>query len=108
MAVERLGREGRILAVGREGAMELRRALAQQKVAKTAAQLTTVDPTSELARMEERIRMEEARAAGYLGSLVENRPAVSPRGAKHVQLVIDLEKPLGIAALLFHCSETLQ
>jgi phage shock protein A len=40
-----------------------RRALAQQKMAKTAAQLTTLDPSSELARMEERIRLEEARAA---------------------------------------------
>ena len=40
-----------------------RRAVAQQKVARTAAQLTTLDPTSELSRMEERIRMEEARAA---------------------------------------------
>ena len=49
-----------------------RRALAQQKVAKTAAQLTTVDPTSELARMEERIRMEEARAAAL--TEVHSRP----------------------------------
>ncbi len=40
-----------------------RRAVAQQKVAQTAAQLNTMDPTSELARMEDRIRMEEARAA---------------------------------------------
>lgn len=40
-----------------------RRAVAQQKMAKTAAQLTTMDPSSELARMEERIRLEEARAA---------------------------------------------
>lgn len=50
-----------------------RRALAQQKVAKTAAQLTTMDPTSELARMEERIRLEEARAAAL--TEVNNRPA---------------------------------
>jgi phage shock protein A len=50
-----------------------RRALAQQKVAKTAAQLTTVDPSSELARMEERIRMEEARAAAL--TAVHYRPA---------------------------------
>ena len=49
-----------------------RRALAQQKVAKTAAQLTTVDPSSELARMEERIRMEEARAAAL--TEVHSRP----------------------------------
>jgi phage shock protein A len=40
-----------------------RRAVAQQKVAKTAAQLNTMDPSSELGRMEERIRLEEARAA---------------------------------------------
>ena len=40
-----------------------RRAMAQQKIAQTAAQLSTIDPTSELARMEERIRLEEARAA---------------------------------------------
>jgi phage shock protein A len=40
-----------------------RRAVAQQKVAQTAAQLTTMDPSSELSRMEQRIRMEEARAA---------------------------------------------
>lgn len=40
-----------------------RRALAQQKIAQTSAQLTAIDPSSELARMEERIRLEEARAA---------------------------------------------
>ncbi len=50
-----------------------RRALAQQKVAQTAAQLSTIDPTSELARMEERIRMEEARAAAL--TEVNTRPA---------------------------------
>jgi phage shock protein A len=50
-----------------------RRALAQQKVAQTAAQLSTMDPTSELARMEERIRMEEARAAAL--TEVNSRPA---------------------------------
>jgi phage shock protein A len=50
-----------------------RRALAQQKVAKTAAQLTTMDPTSELSRMEERIRLEEARAAAL--TEVHSRPA---------------------------------
>ena len=38
-----------------------RRAVAQQKVAQTAAQLTTMDPTSELGRMEGRIRLKEAR-----------------------------------------------
>jgi phage shock protein A len=49
-----------------------RRAVAQQKVAQTAAQLTTMDPTSELGRMEERIRMEEARAAAL--TEVQRRP----------------------------------
>ncbi len=51
-----------------------RRAVAQQKVAQTAAQLTAIDPTSELARMEERIRLEEARAAAI--SEVNNRPSL--------------------------------
>jgi phage shock protein A len=49
-----------------------KRAVAQQKVAQTAAQLTTMDPTSELGRMEERIRMEEARAAAL--TEVQRRP----------------------------------
>jgi phage shock protein A len=49
-----------------------RRAVAQQKVAQTAAQLTAIDPTSELARMETRIRQEEARAAAI--TEVNNRP----------------------------------
>ena len=39
------------------------RAVAQQRVAKTAAQLDSFDPSNELNRMEERIRMEEARAS---------------------------------------------
>jgi len=50
-----------------------RRAVAQAKVAQTAAQLSTIDPTSELARMEERIRLEEARAAAL--TEVHARPA---------------------------------
>ena len=49
-----------------------KRAQAQQKIAQTAAQLTAIDPTSELARMEERIRLEEARAAAI--SEVTSRP----------------------------------
>jgi phage shock protein A len=49
-----------------------RRAVAQQKVAKTAAQLSGMDPTSELGRMEERIRLEEARAAAL--TEVQRRP----------------------------------
>ena len=56
-----------------------RRALAQQKVAQTAAQLTAIDPTSELARMEERIRLEEARAAAI--SEMNTRPALEDRFA---------------------------
>lgn len=39
-----------------------RRAQTQQKVAEVTSQLNTMDPTAELGRMEERIRMEEARA----------------------------------------------
>jgi phage shock protein A len=56
-----------------------RRAVAQQKVAQTAAQLTTLDPTSELARMETRIRMEEARASAY--AEVQNRPSLDDQFA---------------------------
>lgn len=41
-------------------------AVAQQKIASTAAQLTAIDPSSELARMEAKIRQEEARAQGLL------------------------------------------
>ncbi|MBI3964644.1 MAG: PspA/IM30 family protein [Chloroflexi bacterium] len=39
-----------------------RRAKVQQQVSQTVAQLSSVDPTSELRRMEERIALEEARA----------------------------------------------
>jgi len=40
-----------------------RRAKAQQQIAKTTAALSTFDPASELNRMDERIRLEEARAS---------------------------------------------
>jgi len=40
-----------------------RRAKAQQQLAKTSAALSTFDPASELNRMDERIRLEEARAS---------------------------------------------
>jgi phage shock protein A len=40
-----------------------RAAVAQQTIAGEAAQITAADPTSDLARMDERIRREEARAA---------------------------------------------
>ncbi len=40
-----------------------RAAVAQQTIAGAAAQITAADPTSDLARMDERIRREEARAA---------------------------------------------
>ena len=40
-----------------------RRAKAQQQVAKVAASVSAFDPSSELNRMEERIRLEEARAS---------------------------------------------
>ncbi|MGH2352440.1 MAG: PspA/IM30 family protein [Chloroflexota bacterium] len=56
-----------------------RRAVAQQKVARTAAQLTTLDPTSELSRMEERIRLEEARAAAI--SEVNTQPSLEDQFA---------------------------
>jgi phage shock protein A len=56
-----------------------KRAVAQQKVAQTAAQLTGMDPTSELARMEGRIRLEEARAAAI--SEVNSRPGIDDRFA---------------------------
>jgi phage shock protein A len=69
-----------------------RRALAQQKVAKTAAQLTTVDPTSELARMEERIRMEEARAAAL--TEVHSRPASLEDKFAALEQDDDLERQL--------------
>ena len=69
-----------------------RRALAQQKVAKTAAQLTTVDPSSELARMEERIRMEEARAAAL--TEVHSRPASLEDKFAALEQDDDLERQL--------------
>jgi phage shock protein A len=40
-----------------------RRAQAQQQVARVSAAMSAFDPTSDLSRMEERIRLEEARAA---------------------------------------------
>jgi phage shock protein A len=40
-----------------------RRAQAQQQVARVAASMSAFDPSSELSRMEERIRLEEARAS---------------------------------------------
>ncbi|HLG50523.1 MAG TPA: PspA/IM30 family protein [Chloroflexota bacterium] len=43
-----------------------RRAQAQQQVAKVSATLSSFDPTSELSRMEERIRLEEARASAQI------------------------------------------
>ena len=69
-----------------------RRALAQQKVAKTAAQLTTVDPSSELARMEERIRLEEARAAAL--TEVHTRPASLEDKFAALEQDDDLERQL--------------
>lgn len=69
-----------------------RRALAQQKVAKTAAQLSTIDPTSELARMEERIRMEEARAAAL--TEVHSRPASLEDKFAALESDDDLERQL--------------
>ena len=69
-----------------------RRALAQQKVAHTAAQLTTVDPTSELARMEERIRMEEARAAAL--TEVHSRPTSLEDKFAALEQDDDLERQL--------------
>lgn len=54
-----------------------KRALAQQKVAQTAAQISAIDPSSELSRMEERIRLEEARAAAI--TEVNNRPNLEDR-----------------------------
>jgi phage shock protein A len=51
-----------------------RAALAQQTVARAAAQLTATDPLSQLARMDERIRMEEARAAA--ADEIAARPAL--------------------------------
>ncbi|MGI8424090.1 MAG: PspA/IM30 family protein [Chloroflexota bacterium] len=81
-------------AVRNRGAMiaRHRRALAQQKVAKTAAQLTTVDPSSELARMEERIRMEEARAAAL--TEVNARPASLEDKFAALESDDDLERQL--------------
>jgi phage shock protein A len=56
-----------------------RRAVAQQKVAQTSAQLTSMDPSSELNRMEQRIRMEEARAAAV--SEVQGRQSLDDQFA---------------------------
>jgi phage shock protein A len=56
-----------------------RRAVAQQKIAETTAQLSAIDPTSELARMESRIRQEEARAAAI--SEVNDRPSLEDQFA---------------------------
>lgn len=56
-----------------------RRAVAQKQIASTAAQLTTMDPSSELSRMEERIRLEEARAAAV--SEVSSRPKLEDQFA---------------------------
>ena len=55
-----------------------KRAQAQQRVAKTSAQMDTFDPGNELSRMEERIRLEEARASASMemadrGSTLEDR-----------------------------------
>ncbi|HEU5315661.1 MAG TPA: PspA/IM30 family protein [Chloroflexota bacterium] len=69
-----------------------RRALAQQKVAQTAAQLSTMDPTSELARMEERIRLEEARAAAL--TEVHSRPASLEDKFASLEQDDDLERQL--------------
>ena len=41
-------------------------AIAQQKIAATAQQLSAIDPSSEIARMDAKIRLEEARAAAAL------------------------------------------
>jgi phage shock protein A len=41
-------------------------AIAQQKVAETARQLSAIDPSADLSRMEAKIREEEARAQGIL------------------------------------------
>ena len=41
-------------------------AMAQQKIAATAQQLSAIDPSSEIARMDAKIRLEEARAAAAL------------------------------------------
>jgi phage shock protein A len=48
-----------------------RRAKAQQQVAKVAASVSAFDPSSELNRMEERIRLEEARAAASTEMLTD-------------------------------------
>jgi phage shock protein A len=53
-----------------------RAAVAQQQVAQTVAQLTATDPSSQLAHMEERIRLEEARASAaqeVAGTSVDDR-----------------------------------
>ncbi|HEX2032602.1 MAG TPA: PspA/IM30 family protein [Chloroflexota bacterium] len=68
-----------------------RRAVAQQKVARTAAQLSTLDPTSELSRMEERIRLEEARAAAI--SEVHQRPSLEDQFAA-LESDSDLERQM--------------
>ena len=41
-------------------------AIAQQKIAATAQQLSAIDPSSEIARMDAKIRLEEARASAAL------------------------------------------
>jgi phage shock protein A len=69
-----------------------KRALAQQKIAQTAAQLTAIDPSSELARMEQRIRLEEARAAAI--SEVNARPAALEDRFAHLEADSELEQQL--------------
>jgi len=69
-----------------------KRALAQQKIAQTAAQLTAIDPSSELSRMEERIRMEEARAAAI--SEVNARPAALEDRFAHLEADSELDRQL--------------
>ncbi|HLZ07377.1 MAG TPA: PspA/IM30 family protein [Chloroflexota bacterium] len=48
-----------------------RRAKAQQQVAKVTASISAFDPSSDLTRMEERIRLEEARAAASTEMLTD-------------------------------------
>jgi phage shock protein A len=56
-----------------------RAAVAQQTIAGAAAQITAADPTSDLARMDERIRREEARAAAV--EEMADRPAMEDQFA---------------------------
>ena len=73
-------------------------AVAQQKVAETARQLSAIDPTADLSRMEAKIREEEARAQGILAvsrdSDIERQFAELGTSAAIERQLADLKGPI--------------